>query len=68
MKILRVIVVAFAVVPATAVGPLLAAESGVPYGIINRGETDHDREPCVSLRLDGEVTEIVPRSVDDALS
>jgi len=48
--------------------PLMAAQRGVPYVIINRGETDHDGEPCVSRRLDGEVTEIFPRSVDDALS
>jgi NAD-dependent deacetylase len=48
--------------------PLMAAERGVPYVIINRGGTDHDCEPSVSLRLDGEVTEIFPRSVDDALS
>jgi NAD-dependent deacetylase len=48
--------------------PLMAAQRGVPYVIINRGETDHDHEPCVSLRLDGEVTEIFPRSVNDALS
>jgi NAD-dependent deacetylase len=47
--------------------PLMAAERGVPYVIINRGETDHDCEPCVSLRLEGEVTEIFPRGVDDAL-
>ena len=47
--------------------PLIAAERGVPYVIINRGETDHDGEPCVSLRLEGEVTEIFPCAVDDAL-
>jgi NAD-dependent deacetylase len=48
--------------------PLMAAQRGVPYVIINRGETDHDGEPCVSLRLDGEVTEIFPRSVDESLT
>jgi NAD-dependent deacetylase len=48
--------------------PLMVAQRGVPYVIINRGETDHDSEPCVSLRFDGEVTEIFPRSVDAALS
>jgi NAD-dependent deacetylase len=47
--------------------PLLAARRGVPYIIINRGETDHDDEPCVSLRLDGEVGEIFPRAVDAAV-
>jgi NAD-dependent deacetylase len=48
--------------------PLMAAERGAPYVIVNRGETDHDGEPCVSLRLEGEVAEIFPRAVDEALS
>jgi len=48
--------------------PLKAAEKGAPYVIINRGETDHDTEPCVSLRLHGEVAEIFPRSVDGSIS
>jgi NAD-dependent deacetylase len=47
--------------------PLLAAERGIPYVIINRGETDHDFQPCVSLRLEGEVTEIFPPAVEAAL-
>jgi NAD-dependent deacetylase len=47
--------------------PLQAAERGVPYIIINRGATDHDREPCVSLRLEGEVGEIFPPAVGAAL-
>jgi NAD-dependent deacetylase len=48
--------------------PLMAAERGAPYVIINRGETDQDGEPCVSLRLDGDVSEIFPPAVDAALS
>src|SRR5467141_879538 len=32
--------------------PLMAAQRGVPYVIINRGATEHDCEPGVSLRLD----------------
>lgn len=48
--------------------PLLAAERGVPYVIINRGATEHDREECVSLRLDGEVNEIFPTAVASTLS
>lgn len=44
--------------------PLLAAERGVPYVIINRGPTDHDGHPCVSLRLEGEVTECFSSAVD----
>jgi hypothetical protein len=47
--------------------PLEAARRGVPYIVINRGETDHDDEPCVSLRLDGDVAEIFPAAVDAAL-
>ena len=47
--------------------PLIAAERGVPYIIVNRGATDHDREPSVTLRLEGEVGEIFPAAVDAAL-
>jgi NAD-dependent deacetylase len=48
--------------------PLMAAKRGAPYVIINRGETDHDSESCVSLRLEGEVTEIFPSAVEQALA
>jgi NAD-dependent deacetylase len=48
--------------------PLMAARRGVPYVIINRGPTDHDNESSVSLRLDGELAEILPSAVEDALS
>jgi NAD-dependent deacetylase len=48
--------------------PLLAAKQGVPYIVINRGETDHDHERCVTLRLEGAVDIIFPRAVDAALS
>ncbi|MBV8175002.1 MAG: Sir2 family NAD-dependent protein deacetylase [Verrucomicrobia bacterium] len=47
--------------------PLMAAQRGVPYVIINRGATDHDHEPCVTLRLEGEVTELFPEAVETAL-
>jgi NAD-dependent deacetylase len=47
--------------------PLMAAQRGVPYIVINRGETDHDQERCVTLRLEGEVGEIFPAAVDAAL-
>lgn len=46
--------------------PLLAARRGVPYVIVNRGETEHDREPSVSLRIEGEVSEIFPPAVEAA--
>ena len=48
--------------------PLLAAQRGVPYVIINRGPTDHDHEPSVSLRLDGSLVEIFPSAVKAALA
>ena len=47
--------------------PLLTAESGKPYVIINRGETEHDHLPQVTLRLDGDVGEIFPAAVAEAL-
>lgn len=47
--------------------PLLAAQRGVPYAIINRGATEHDEEPSVSLRIEGEVSEIFPAAVAAAL-
>lgn len=47
--------------------PLIAAERGTPYVIINRGLTDHDHESRVSLRLEGEVTRIFPSAVEEAL-
>jgi NAD-dependent deacetylase len=48
--------------------PLLAAQRGAAYVIINRGPTDHDHEPSVSLRLDGNVVEIFPPAVEAALA
>jgi len=47
--------------------PLLAAQRGRPYIVINRGATDHDRERSVTIRLEGEVGEIFPRAVDAVL-
>ena len=47
--------------------PLLAARRGIPYVIINRGATEHDGEADVSLRLEGEVSEIFPVAVVAAL-
>jgi NAD-dependent deacetylase len=55
------------VYPAASV-PLEAANRGVPYIIINRGPTDHDDQPFVSLRLEGGVTELFPSAVDAALT
>jgi NAD-dependent deacetylase len=41
--------------------PLKAAERGVPYIIINRGPTDQD--DLATLRLEGDVAEILPPAV-----
>jgi NAD-dependent protein deacetylase/lipoamidase len=54
------------VYPAASI-PLLAAERGTPYVIINRGASEHDDHPSVTLRLDGDVTDIVPPAVEAAL-
>lgn len=48
--------------------PLMAAQRGVPYIIINRGATDHDHEPSVALRIEGDVAEIFPAAVEAALA
>ncbi len=55
------------VYPAASV-PLAAAKKAIPYVIINRGETDHDSHPSVTLRLEGDVTEIFPPAVESALT
>jgi NAD-dependent deacetylase len=47
--------------------PLMAARRRVPYVIINRGATEHDGERCVSLRLEGEVTENFPPAVNSVI-
>jgi NAD-dependent deacetylase len=47
--------------------PLMVAQRGVPYLVINRGTTDHDKERSVTLRLEGEVSELFPPAVDAAL-
>lgn len=55
------------VYPAAAF-PLMIAQRGAPYVIINRGKTEHDAESCVSLRIEGEVSEVFPAAVAAALS
>lgn len=55
------------VTPAAGI-PLVAVERGAPYVIVNQGETEHDRHPGVRLRVEGDVTEILPPAVDSALS
>jgi NAD-dependent protein deacetylase/lipoamidase len=41
--------------------PLVAANRGVPYVIVNQGETPHDR--LATLRIDDDVAEVLPRAV-----
>ncbi|HEX9652974.1 MAG TPA: Sir2 family NAD-dependent protein deacetylase [bacterium] len=50
------------VYPAASI-PLMAAQRGVPFVIINRGPTDQDSHPAVSLRLEGDVVEIFAPAV-----
>ncbi|HEY1768989.1 MAG TPA: Sir2 family NAD-dependent protein deacetylase [Chthoniobacterales bacterium] len=55
------------VYPAAAL-PLIAAQHSAPYVIVNRGATEHDDEPAVTLRIEGEVNEIFPAAVEAALN
>jgi NAD-dependent deacetylase len=55
------------VYPAASI-PLLAVERGTPYVIVNRGVTEHDGRPGVTLRLEGDVIEILPPAVAAALT
>lgn len=55
------------VYPAATI-PLLAAQRGTPYLIVNRGATEHDEHPSVTLRLEGDVTAVFPPAVDAALA
>lgn len=48
--------------------PLMAAQRGIPYVVINRGATDQDSEPAVTLRIEGDVGEIFPAAVERALA
>jgi NAD-dependent deacetylase len=53
--------------PAASI-PLVAADAGARYVIVNQGPTDHDGHVSVTLRIDGDVTVIVPTAVSDALA
>ena len=48
--------------------PLAAAERGVPYVVVNRGATDHDGHAAVTLRIEGDVVELFPPAVAEALA
>lgn len=47
--------------------PLEAARCGASYAVVNRGATEHDRSPFVTLRIDGDVGTIFPAAVALAL-
>ena len=51
--------------PAASI-PLLAADAGAPYIIVNRGPTDQD--DLATVRLEGDVVDIVPELVANALA
>ena len=55
------------VYPASSI-PLVAAERGTPYVIINRGPTEHDAHPSVTLRIEGDVLDIFPPAVAEAVA
>ena len=55
------------VYPAASV-PLLTAQRGVPYVLANRGPTEHDGRPEVTLRLEGDVAEVFAPAVHAALA
>ena len=55
------------VYPAAEV-PLIAANRGAPYVIINRGPTEHDGLPEVTLRLEGDVGDLFPPAAAKALA
>lgn len=56
-----------AVNPAASV-PLYATERGTPYVIVSQGPTDHDQLRVVTVRIDGDVSEVVPPAVAAALA
>jgi NAD-dependent deacetylase len=53
--------------PAASI-PLEAAARGVPYAIVNRGATDQDDLPFVTLRIEDDVVACFPPAVDAALA
>jgi NAD-dependent protein deacetylase/lipoamidase len=48
--------------------PLVAARRGVPYAIVNRGETDHDGSIYLTLRIEADVSVVFPQAVSSALT
>ncbi len=48
--------------------PLLAARRGARYIIVNHGKTGHDGLPDVTLRIHGDVTELIPPAAAQVLA
>jgi NAD-dependent deacetylase len=46
--------------------PIMAARAGIPYLIVNQGDTMHDGMPHVSLRIEDDVQAVFPAAVEDA--
>ena len=55
------------VYPAASI-PLIGANRGVPYAVINRGETEHDGLREITLRMEGDLAEIFPKAVEQAVT
>jgi NAD-dependent deacetylase len=53
--------------PAASI-PLMAAAHGAAYIIVNRGPTAHDNHPGVTLRLEEDVSVVVPAAIEAALA
>lgn len=47
--------------------PMRAAAHGAPYAIVNLGATDHDGDRRVTLRIEGDVSEVFPAAVAHAI-
>ena len=47
--------------------PLRGAARGVPYVVVNRGDTAHDGLGVITMRLDADVGEVIPAAVALAL-
>ncbi len=55
------------VYPAASI-PIEATRGGAKYVIINRGDTDHDGQPFVTLRIEADVIDAFPPAVSAVLS
>ena len=54
------------VYPAASI-PLTAARRGIPYLIVNRGETEQDNDPAITVRIDNDIALVLPAAIEAAL-